>query len=163
AALALLLPALPAARAEKQPPDPLETLNDSFRKSYRETRAEALASARPVILVEGDTLVLLRKSGRSEAADYIPPVYTPLKAPSRLHPAQVRLDHPPGRVRHAVAGDDRRLDRGGGGRPAALPRAGGGGPGQPGEARLPQAGPGAPVPDRGRLAGLPRRRGRAEG
>jgi hypothetical protein len=58
--------------------DPLLTLNKAFRVAYAQARAQARDGARPVILVSGDDLILLRDSGRSEV-EVIPPLYHTLK------------------------------------------------------------------------------------
>jgi hypothetical protein len=75
------LAGLPVAHAEppEKPADPLETLNQSFRAAYQRGRAETLAHAGPVILVEGDDLVLLY-DGKREAVAYMPAAYHQLKA-----------------------------------------------------------------------------------
>jgi hypothetical protein len=75
----------PAAHAEPpaKPADPLETLNDSFRAAYRRGRAETLAHAGPVILAEGDDVVLL-SGGQREAVTYMPAAYHELKAVSHV-------------------------------------------------------------------------------
>jgi hypothetical protein len=70
-----LLP--PEALAE--PPDPLDALNAGFRKAYSQARADALANLGPVVLVDGDTLVLIRGKERSIAL-VIPARYHFLKA-----------------------------------------------------------------------------------
>jgi hypothetical protein len=71
----------PAAQAEaaEQPDDPLAVLNRSFRTAYQRGRAETLAHAGPVILVEGDDLVLLHDGRRSQVA-FMPAAYHELKA-----------------------------------------------------------------------------------
>ena len=69
--------------AQPAPPDPaadpLAVLNRSFRTAYQRGRAETLARAGPVILAEGDDLVLLH-DGRREAVTYVPAAYHDLKA-----------------------------------------------------------------------------------
>jgi hypothetical protein len=67
------------ATAAEPPADPLLALNDSFRAAYRNGRAETLAHAGPVVLVEGDDLVLLHDGRRSQVA-CIPAAYHTLKA-----------------------------------------------------------------------------------
>jgi hypothetical protein len=59
--------------------DPLMTLNGVFRAAYQRTKDATLAHAGPVILVEGEKLVLRRGIARQEAA-YTPAVYHVLKA-----------------------------------------------------------------------------------
>jgi hypothetical protein len=58
--------------------DPLTTLNETFRAAYRRTKEANLAHAGPVILVEGDNVVLRRGGTRSEVP-YTPAVYHVLK------------------------------------------------------------------------------------
>ena len=55
------------ATAESPSPDPLLTINKQFRKSYSQVRAARLARGGPVIVVEGEKLVLLRGKEREEA------------------------------------------------------------------------------------------------
>jgi hypothetical protein len=62
-----------------EPPDPLAELNQAFRAAYAHARQEALARAGPVIVVEGDNLVLLHKGKRSEVL-FMPERYHTLKA-----------------------------------------------------------------------------------
>jgi hypothetical protein len=76
ACLVLILIAAAASAAE---PDPLLQLNDAFRGHYAEARQAALAKAGPIVLVEGDNLVLLRNGKRSEAR-VIPASYHTLKS-----------------------------------------------------------------------------------
>ncbi len=64
-------------------PDALEQANAAFRTMYREAKVRALASAGPVILVEGDSLVLREGSAR-EAVKFLPPAYTALKETSHV-------------------------------------------------------------------------------
>jgi hypothetical protein len=59
--------------------DPLVALNDNFRAAYAAGRKESLRHTDPVILVEGDTVVLRRK-GERVAQPYTPPIYHDLKA-----------------------------------------------------------------------------------
>jgi hypothetical protein len=79
------LPAAQAAEPTKTdpPPDALASLNDTFRAAYRQTRADALAHSGPVILVEGDTLVL-KRDGRRTEGEYTPRLYHELKAVSHV-------------------------------------------------------------------------------
>lgn len=60
-------------------PDPLLALNQAFRDAYARTRKETLAQSDPIILVEGDDLVLLHKGKRS-AVRFSPELYHTLKA-----------------------------------------------------------------------------------
>jgi len=64
--------------------DPLlETLNGEFRAQYRQALAEALAQAGPVILEEGDNLILLRHGTRT-AVRVKPVEYHELKAVAHI-------------------------------------------------------------------------------
>lgn len=78
-------PALPvkATPPEPAPVDPLVALNDSFRAAYAAARTESLHQADPVILVEGDTVVLRHKGKRVEAP-FTPPIYHDLKAVAHI-------------------------------------------------------------------------------
>lgn len=76
------VPAVTASRADQEPapsPDPLVALNDAFRSAYRQTREAMLARSGPVILTEGDNLVL-KKGGQRIEAPYTPPIYHVLKS-----------------------------------------------------------------------------------
>jgi hypothetical protein len=70
-------PAPPAGQAA--PVDPLLTLNNAFRAGYQRTKESTLAHGGPVILVEGDKVVLRRGNARQEAA-HTPAIYHVLKA-----------------------------------------------------------------------------------
>jgi hypothetical protein len=59
--------------------DPLMTLNESFRAAYRRTKEANLARSGPVILMEGDNIVLKRGGTRLEVP-YTPAVYHVLKS-----------------------------------------------------------------------------------
>jgi hypothetical protein len=59
-------------------PDPLAQLNDAFRNHYAEARQATIAKAGPIVLVEGDNLVLLRNGKRSEVK-VVPEQYHTLK------------------------------------------------------------------------------------
>ena len=61
-----------------QAADPLTSLNETFRAAYRRTKEAALAHGGPVILMEGDNVVLKRGSTRREVP-YTPAVYHVLK------------------------------------------------------------------------------------
>jgi hypothetical protein len=67
--------------ARPQPPaaDPLIRLNAEFRRDYARARAAMLAAAGPVIVVDGDRLVLRRGKERT-AVEAVPAVYDRLKA-----------------------------------------------------------------------------------
>jgi hypothetical protein len=64
-------------------PDPFTTLNDASRIAYRLAKNAALARTGPVILVEGDDLVLRRGAERTQVR-FIPEVYHVLKAVSHV-------------------------------------------------------------------------------
>lgn len=72
-----------ATEPEPVPADPLVALNDSFRSAYAAGRKETLRHTDPVILVEGDTIVLRRK-GERIAQQYTPAVYHDLKAVAHI-------------------------------------------------------------------------------
>ena len=59
--------------------DPMATLNKAFRAAYRKAREATLARSGPVILVEGDDLVL-KKGGQRVEIHYTPAVYHVLKS-----------------------------------------------------------------------------------
>jgi len=63
--------------------DPFTTLNDASRIAYRLAKDAALARTGPVILVEGDDLVLRKGHERSKVR-YIPDIYHLLKAVSHV-------------------------------------------------------------------------------
>jgi hypothetical protein len=92
-------PAAPAPAQEARAADPLAALNDAFRQTYAGSRARLLAGTRPVILFDGDKLVLLRASGRAEA-EVAPALYATLKSAS----------HVPLAVYLLLAGADGELD-----------------------------------------------------
>lgn len=58
--------------------DPLNALNETFRAAYRRAKEATLAHAGPVILLEGDNVVLMRGPQRLEVP-YTPAVYHVLK------------------------------------------------------------------------------------
>jgi hypothetical protein len=64
-------------------PDPLLALNDSFREAYARCRQQVIERSGPVILVEGDNLVLIREGKRTEVR-VIPELYQTLKAVSHV-------------------------------------------------------------------------------
>jgi hypothetical protein len=51
--------------ATGDPPDPLVALNASVRKAYQRARVESLAKLGPVVLVNGDSLVLIQGTVRT--------------------------------------------------------------------------------------------------
>lgn len=84
---AQFVPAAPAASPTTaplaQPADALASLNAAFRDTYARTRTIQLETAGPLILLNGDQLVLFRGKER-RAADVIPRLYHDLKAVSHL-------------------------------------------------------------------------------
>jgi hypothetical protein len=68
---------------EEHAADPLDALNDAFREAYAQCRQRVVRRAGPVILVEGDNLVLLHNARRQEAK-VVPDVYHTLKAVSHV-------------------------------------------------------------------------------
>jgi hypothetical protein len=74
----------PAAQQDGgKAPDGLNTLNNVARGAYRRARAEALARTGPVILVEGDDLVLKYGIQRTEVR-FTPAAYHTLKSVSHV-------------------------------------------------------------------------------
>jgi hypothetical protein len=72
---------VPAPPAPQVTPaaDPLITLNEAFRAAYRRTKEANLAQTGPVILVEGDNVVL-RRGGMRLEVQYTSAVYHILKS-----------------------------------------------------------------------------------
>jgi hypothetical protein len=71
-------PASPAASRAADAPDALAALNDASRAAYRRAKDDALARCGPVVLLEGDDLVL--KYGLQRVSvNATPEVYTTLK------------------------------------------------------------------------------------
>jgi hypothetical protein len=103
------------ARADALPPDALTHANADFRAMYREAKARALASAGPVLLVEGDTLVL-RDGAARKTVKFLPPGYTALKEASHvplalfvlLHDAEGPLADPTRKALEALVSEVRR-------------------------------------------------------
>jgi len=90
--LLALTAALTMAGADAQPPEALAQANADFRAMYRDAKARALASAGPVLLVEGDTLVL-RDGAARKTVKFLPPGYTALKETSHVPLALFVLLH----------------------------------------------------------------------
>jgi hypothetical protein len=67
------------AKTERPPDDPLLRLNASFRKAHADARKEMLAKAGPVVLLDGDNLILIHNGKRIEART-VPEIYHTLKA-----------------------------------------------------------------------------------
>jgi hypothetical protein len=65
------------------PADVLRTLNDASRATYRSAKERALTRGGPVLLVEGDLLVL-KYGGTRTAATYTPAMYHDLKSISHV-------------------------------------------------------------------------------
>jgi hypothetical protein len=64
----MILAGVLLAEAEAAPPaDPLLTINKQFRRTYSRSRLAVLARNGPVIVVDGEKLVLLRGKDRQEA------------------------------------------------------------------------------------------------
>jgi hypothetical protein len=83
AALVVLSPFLSAGGADGPPKDVFVDVDLAFREFYAQDRAEILAKIGPTILVEMDSLVLLRNGTRTESVA-IPPIYHRLKAVSHV-------------------------------------------------------------------------------
>src|ERR1700693_1075789 len=72
-----------APSATDPPADPLIDLSQAFRESYARCRQRLVNRSGPVIVVEGDSLVLLHNGKRREAK-VVPDVYHTLKAVSHV-------------------------------------------------------------------------------
>jgi hypothetical protein len=72
-----------ARSAREEAADPLVDLNQAFREAYAHCRQRLVERSGPVIVVEGDSLVLLHNGKRSEAK-MVPDVYHTLKAVSHV-------------------------------------------------------------------------------
>src|SRR5206468_190790 len=81
-------------------------LNDASRAAYKRAKEAALARTGPVILVEGDNLVLKNGSRRTETR-FIPEIYHTLKAVSHI---PLALDVTFGAVPEGERVDDDLLD-----------------------------------------------------
>ena len=68
---------------QAEPPDSLADLNKAFRDAYSRSRKSLLAGSGPVILVEGDDLVLVR-DGKRTSTRVIPDAYHSLKTVSHV-------------------------------------------------------------------------------
>jgi hypothetical protein len=81
AALALSLAACAGTGAPPPAParDALVSLNDTFRATYRETRAWRLSRLDPVVIVQFDDLHLIR-AGQTRTERFTPPIYHEYKA-----------------------------------------------------------------------------------
>jgi hypothetical protein len=66
------------ALAQTAKPDPLTELNTAFRSAYGRLQADTLSQAGPIVLAEGDSLILLHK-GKREEAPVVPARYHELK------------------------------------------------------------------------------------
>ncbi|MEO8373505.1 MAG: hypothetical protein ABI806_30250 [Candidatus Solibacter sp.] len=77
----LFLGAVFLAQLAAQPSQPaaLTALNDGFRAAYAEAKGRMLAANRPTLVVNGDTLSLLRDGHRVEANTGTP-IYDPVKS-----------------------------------------------------------------------------------
>src|SRR5258708_5880174 len=73
----IFLPAQSSAQSTEA--DPLVTLNSAFRVEYVKAKADALSKVGPLIIVEGNKVVLQRNGQRTEA-EILPPMYLSLKA-----------------------------------------------------------------------------------
>ncbi len=73
-----------ALAADKAPtPDPFLALNNEFHAIYQRAQKETLRSAGPLILVDGDKLILIHETHREEA-EVVPSLYHNLKMISHL-------------------------------------------------------------------------------
>ena len=76
-------PVLKTSAKAQDSPDPFTTLNDASRIAYRLAKDAALARNGPVILVEGDDLVLKRGAERTKVR-FVPDIYHMMKAVSHV-------------------------------------------------------------------------------
>jgi hypothetical protein len=79
--LSLWLPA--GAQPPAAPTDALASLNEASRAAYRHAKDQALANAGPVILFDGDNMILRRDGERTEV-HLTPPIYQALKAVAHI-------------------------------------------------------------------------------
>ncbi len=70
-------------KTQEPVPDPLLALNESFREAYARCRQQLIERSGPVILVEGDDLVLIRDGKRTQVR-VIPELFHTLKAVSHV-------------------------------------------------------------------------------
>ena len=75
----LLFSSLQCLAQNSQPSDPLVVLNNAFRAEYSRAKTDALSKIGPLIMVEGNKVILQRKGQRTEA-EIVPPIYSSLKA-----------------------------------------------------------------------------------
>ena len=77
--------AAPTAYGQTTAPekDALDTLNDTFRASYRELRTWRINSLDPIIVVQFDDLHLIR-AGQTKTERFTPPIYHEYKAISHI-------------------------------------------------------------------------------
>jgi hypothetical protein len=73
----------PAPSTEQAPGDPLLSLNDTSRMLYSLAKQKALAASGPVLIAEGDDLVLRNGKKRTQAR-VVPEIYHTLKAISHI-------------------------------------------------------------------------------
>jgi len=92
---------MPGPAAVAQPPA-LTTLNNAFRAAYADAKSRVLASAGPVLIVNGDHFTLLR-GGRRTEADVTVPAYDTLKTISHI-PLAIYVTLTPG---DGAIGEDR--------------------------------------------------------
>ena len=72
-----------ASAKQEQSSDPLLALNESFREAYARCRQQIIDRSGPIILVEGDNLVLVREGKRTDVR-VIPDLFHALKAVSHI-------------------------------------------------------------------------------
>ena len=101
----LALGLTPPAPQAQEKPEPLTSMNQVFRKAHAQARTAMLSKAEPIILVDGDDLVLLHK-GKRHPARVVPEAYHTLKAIAHGPIAIHLLLAPYGEAKI----DDRRVD-----------------------------------------------------
>jgi hypothetical protein len=86
-------------------PDPLATFNGAFRETYAAAKADSLARGGPVLMLDGDQLLLYRNNGKVAEATVRPALYHRLKAVAHMPLALYLLfTGPDVRIREQVAG-----------------------------------------------------------
>lgn len=92
---------MPAPAGPVQPPA-LTALNDAFRAAYSEAKSRVLASAEPILIVNGDNFSLLR-GGRRVDTNVGTPIYDPVKTIAHI-PLAIYVTLTPG---DGAVGEDR--------------------------------------------------------
>jgi hypothetical protein len=80
----------PGQATQAPTPDPLLALNDAFREAYARCRQQFIDRSGPILVLEGDNLVLIRDGKRTEVR-VIPELFHTLKAVSHVPLAEYVL------------------------------------------------------------------------